>query len=89
MNIDDIKDWQFNAWYRGSKVITIEKVTQINNVTKIFVSNQDRIILSDENDKYIIQVNKELIYNRNIEPTEEQLKSMYINILKRKGYKFL
>ena len=89
MDISSIKKWQFVVWYRGSKTVTVEKVTQIKNDIKIFISNQDRILLSNDNDKYSVYINKELIYKRNIEPTEEQLKSMYINILKKKGYKFI
>jgi len=80
MDISLLKDIKINVWYRGSKILTINKIEQ----NTIHFSNNDKITINN-NDIYL---NNSLLCNvPNI--TENELLDIYKWHLLKKGYKFL
>lgn len=80
MDLSSLKDFNKNVWYRGSKKLSILKIT--NNSIKF--SNGDIINITDEG----IFLNKKILTNIP-DITVDELMFMYLDYLKNKGYKFI
>lgn len=80
MDLSSLKDFNKNVWYRGSKILSILKIT--NNSIKF--SNGDIINITDEG----IFLNKKILTNIP-DITVDELMFMYLDYLKNKGYKFI
>ena len=80
MDLSSLKDFNKNVWYRGSKTLSVIKY----NENYIKFSNEDIIEIIDNN----ILLNKKILTNipdLNI----DELLYMYIDNLKKRGYKFI
>lgn len=80
MDLSALKDFNKNVWYRGSKKLTIIKLT----VDTIKFSNEDIIQIKSDG----IYLNKKILSNIP-DLTTDELMYMYIQYLKNKGYKFI
>jgi len=80
MDLSSLKDFNKNVWYRGSKILSILKIT--NNSIKF--SNGDTINITDDG----IFLNKKILTNIP-DITVDELMFMYLDYLKNKGYKFI
>lgn len=80
MDLSTLKDFSKNVWYRGSKKLTIIKLT----VDTIKFSNDDVIQIKSDG----IYLNKKILSNIP-DLTTDELMYMYIQYLKNKGYKFI
>lgn len=80
MDLASLENFKENIYYRGLKQLYVVNIT----TDSISFSNKDKIKIEDNN----IYLNNKLISNIP-DITVNELVEMYIDILKRKGYKFL
>lgn len=81
MDLNSLKDFKLNVWYRGARLLSITKIED----NMIVFSNADKINI-DSND--FIYLNDKLLCNMP-DMSPECVLDMYKWYLKKKGYKFL
>lgn len=80
MDLSTLKDFNKNVWYRGSKKLTVLKLTD----NELKFSNEDIIQIKSDG----VYLNKKLLSNIP-DLTVDELMYMYLQCLKNKGYKFI